>query len=152
RIDGEECGVVQSAECAADFDMLMRQPELCEHPRHLLHVERAAAAPQPEHDKVLGRKVRRASYTRSDLRSVHTSPCPIVSTSPRTGERGRRALVRRVRGPLRESELTSGPIFAAQVRGNAPSPRPSPRKRGEGAEAARPPSRQARLDVRSGTN
>jgi hypothetical protein len=49
RIDGEECGGVQSSECAADIDALMGQPELCDHPHHLLHVERTAASPHFEH-------------------------------------------------------------------------------------------------------
>src|SRR5215471_7720957 len=42
----------------------------------------------------------------------------------------------RVRGPLRESELGQGPFACQRLRpcGGASSPRPSPRKRGEGAE------------------
>ena len=61
--------------------------------------------------------------------AIHTSRCLREYLSPHAG-RGRRALARRVRGPLHESE----PKFVGSDSRKGPSPRPSPRKRGEGAE------------------
>src|SRR5271157_3569996 len=56
-------------------------------------------------------------------------------TSPRVRGEVDRVKRGRVRGPFNESELTNGHSITAQAREKAPSPRPSPRRRGEGAEA-----------------